>query len=131
MLKMSSDYMVHECFCEGLGSGDGASRRITRLSDSPRKSQTSNQLYLVATQSLRIMCPSMMLGDAGEPRNSCIEAVAGNETLMQPWPQYGWRGNILVVGYSGDVTMRDFRAIVDFFQCYANNNALVDPSRHL
>lgn len=69
------------------------------------------------------------MGD--KPRNSCIEAVVGNGLLMKPWPLPGWRGNLLLAGSMGDVTMRDFRAIVDYFQCYPQNRGLVDPSRYL
>lgn len=66
-----------------------------------------------------------------KPRNSCIEAVAGNRLLMKPWPLPGWRGNLLLAGCKGDVTMRDFRAIVDYLQCYSQNRGLVNPSRYL
>ncbi|ROW16212.1 hypothetical protein VPNG_01934 [Cytospora leucostoma] len=84
----------------------------------------------VTTQRLRIVQSERSL-EVDEPRNGCIEAVGGNRLLMRPWPQPGWRGDILVVGYKGDVTMRDFRAIVDFFQCYPYNLALIDPSRYI
>ncbi|ROV99885.1 hypothetical protein VMCG_06226 [Cytospora schulzeri] len=82
----------------------------------------------VSTQKLEVLA-SFIIDD--KPRNSCIEAVVGNRLLMRPWPLPGWRGNVVVVSRTGDVTMRDFRAIVDYFQCFHNNRGLVDPSRYV
>lgn len=95
--------------------------------------QSDNEILMgrrqrVSTQRLLVWNPSIM---PDKPRNSCIEAVVGNRLLMEPWPLLGWRGNLLLTGCKGDVTMRDFRAVVDYFQCYPRNRGLVDPSRYL
>ncbi|KAF3766912.1 hypothetical protein M406DRAFT_69089 [Cryphonectria parasitica EP155] len=77
---------------------------------------------VVATQRLRVVFSS----DPQEGRrNSCLANTIGDRFNI-----LDWRGNVCVFGYSGDVTMRDFRAIVDFLQCWPHNFALVDPTRY-
>ncbi|KAH8880601.1 hypothetical protein GQ53DRAFT_833197 [Thozetella sp. PMI_491] len=59
------------------------------------------------------------------PRNKCIDNLGSTHGLT-----LDWRGPVLAASFDGgDINMRDFRAIVDYFQSNPKNIALVDPSR--
>ena len=49
--------------------------------------------------------------------------------LGPPGLAYPWCGPVLACG-SGDICMRDFRAIVDWFALHPSNKALLDPFRY-
>ena len=81
----------------------------------------SGQTKPIATQKMFIAqsCPWMTLP---VPNKSI-------QNLGAPGVCYQWIGDIVIVGADGDLNMRDFRAVVDWFQCYEYNKALLDPSR--
>ena len=59
------------------------------------------------------------------PRTRCIEKLG-----VAPGVAFIWRGPIVVAAsHGGDINMRDFRAIADFFGSNPRNPALMSPRR--
>lgn len=81
----------------------------------------------ISTQPVRVICGvEDWLDPKLRKRNSCLDDMIGGKAIAR-----AWLGNVLIVGHRGNITLRDFRAAVDYLQCNGGNLALVDPSRYL